>query len=165
MDPTKATQAIRPLGTRDFSFATSGGRYRPSVGNDALRQFCGQMPRGNHTKHIEIINQVYADCPVQRTGLNACRFTIYRGRVYLDGAHKWSRFLTDWANEKGSDDPGVVLDGVSLRRRHSASIPQADGSAARRGVIRAARENYMRCVAECDRTGLGCAGQSKYGHC
>jgi hypothetical protein len=59
-----------PAGEGDFSFATPGGRVRLSVTKDALTPFGGLVPWAASTKHIGIIDQLAAGCPVQRTSPN-----------------------------------------------------------------------------------------------
>jgi hypothetical protein len=71
MAQTKTTEVIHPLGEGDFSFSTPGGRVRLSVTKDALTPFGGLVPWAAYMKHIGIVNNLAADCPVKRTSPNA----------------------------------------------------------------------------------------------
>ena len=71
MTQTKWTQMIHPLGEGDFSFRTPGGQVRLSVTDDALTPFGGLVPWAAYTKHIGIVDDLAADCPVKRTSPNA----------------------------------------------------------------------------------------------
>lgn len=71
MAQTKTTEVIHPLGEGDFSFSTPGGRVRLSVTKDALTPFGGLVPWAAYMKHIGIVDNLAADCPVKRTSPNA----------------------------------------------------------------------------------------------
>jgi hypothetical protein len=71
MDTQSQAEAIHPLGEGEFAFPTPGGRVRLSVTNDSLTPFGGLVPWAAYTKHIGIIDQLAADCPVERTSPNA----------------------------------------------------------------------------------------------
>jgi hypothetical protein len=71
MAQTKTTEVIHPLGEGDFSFSTPGGRVRLSVTKDALTPFGGLVPWAAYMKHLGIVDNLAADCPVKRTSPNA----------------------------------------------------------------------------------------------
>ena len=71
MAPTNKTEVIHPLGEGDFSFSTPGCRVQLSVTKDALTPFWGLVPWAAHMKHIGIVDNLAADCPVKRTSPNA----------------------------------------------------------------------------------------------
>ena len=83
MTQTKWTQMIHPLGEGDFSFRTPGGQVRLSVTDDALTPFGGLVPWAAYTKHIGIVDDLAADCPVKRTSPNAA--PVYDAGVVWDG--------------------------------------------------------------------------------
>ena len=60
-----------PLGEGGFSFPTAGGRVRLSVTEDALTPYGGLVPWAAFTKHLGIVEELAADCPVRRSSPNA----------------------------------------------------------------------------------------------
>jgi len=62
---------LHPAGEGDFTFATAGGRVQLLVTEDALIPFGGLVPWAAYTKHIGIVENLAADCPVKRTSPNA----------------------------------------------------------------------------------------------
>jgi len=67
----EAVEGIHPLGEGVFSFPTAGGRVRLSVTDDALTPYGGLVPWAAFTKHIGIVENLAANCPVKRTSPNA----------------------------------------------------------------------------------------------
>jgi hypothetical protein len=67
----EAVEGIHPLGEGVFSFPTAGGRVRLSVTDDALTPYGGLVPWAAFTKHIGIVENLGANCPVKRTSPNA----------------------------------------------------------------------------------------------
>lgn len=62
---------MHPEGEGVFSFPTNGGRVRLSTTDDALTPYGGLVPWAAFTKHLNIVEDLAADCPVQRTSPNA----------------------------------------------------------------------------------------------
>ena len=59
------------MGEGDFSFPTAGGQVRLSVTKDALTPYGGLVPWAAYTKHLGIVEELAAGCPVTRTSPNA----------------------------------------------------------------------------------------------
>lgn len=64
-------EGIPPEGEGVFSFPTHGGRVRLSTTEDALTPFGALVPWAAFTKHLNIVEDLAAACPVQRTSPNA----------------------------------------------------------------------------------------------
>lgn len=71
MNTISKRDEVHPTGEGNFSFPTAGGQVRLSVTNDALTPFGGLVPWAAYTKHLGIVEELAAGCPVTRTSPNA----------------------------------------------------------------------------------------------
>ena len=71
MNTLSKRDEVHPWGEGDFSFPTAGGQVRLSVTDDALTPFGGLVPWAAYTKHLGIVEELAAGCPVTRTSGNA----------------------------------------------------------------------------------------------